>query len=588
MKEGPQTRAAFARLAPHVAAYRAPLASGALCMTVATAGQLSLPLILKSMIDTAIPSGDTGRMAALAFAYLGVVLATGAAGFGQNIWLSRVGIGVVSSLKKQLFEHLLTLPVSYFDHHPVGELISRTESDTERVRELFSRTGVGLVAGAALFLGMVAVCMALQPAVTLWIVLLAPPLMAAVLWSFDKLIPRYEKSRSLNAKISGLIAETLQAFEAVKAFGRESWATARLDRAAAEKRDNDISTMVMERLAMGLLGFAIGPLFMVAVILTFAPRIAQGAMTIGTLLVFLDYGRRLLDPLMEIAENVRALQASRVSLGRILALFDLKPEGSGGTAPAGRIGSIELRDVWFAYGDEWVLRGVSFTVRPGRKIALVGPSGSGKSTVVNLLCKFHAPGKGSILVDGKDLQEIETAAWRRRLGLVLQEAYLFPGSVLENVRVYDDSVPAHKVREALASAQAMDLVARLPDGEDSAIRERGANLSAGERQLLSFARAIAADPDVIILDEATASVDMPTEAKIRAAMGDLTSGRTTVVVAHRLSSVLDADEILFFREGRIEARGAHRELMRACPEYARLVALQFPDAANGSGAEAGS
>lgn len=552
-------------------------------MLVATGGQLTLPLILRSMIDTAIPSGDGARMATLAFAYLAVVLATGAASYVQNVSLARAGIGVVSSLKKELFGHLLTLPVSYFDRHPVGELIARTESDTERVRELFSRTGAGLIAGSALFLGMVGVCMVLQPAVTLWIVLLAPPLLAAVLWSFGRLMPRYERTRSLNAKITGLVTEFLQGFETIKAFGRERWALSRIDRHAAEKRDNEVAAMVLERLAMGGLGFAMGPVFLAAVILAFAPRIAAGTMTIGTLLVFLDYGRRLLDPLMEIAENVRALQASRVSLKRISALFDLEGEPAAGAPPPEKIGTIEFRDVWFAYGDEWVLKGVSFSVAAGRKTALVGPSGSGKSTVVNLLCKFHAPGKGTIEIDGADLRTIDTAAWRRRIGLVLQEAYLFPGSVLENVRVYDDAVPDRLVLDALAAAQASDLLARLPEGADTRIRERGSDISVGERQLLSFARAIATDPEIIVLDEATASVDMATEARIHDAMRDLTAGRTTVTVAHRLSSVLGADEILYFRDGVIEARGTHEFLMATHPDYARLVALQFPDAGSPAG-----
>jgi ABC-type multidrug transport system fused ATPase/permease subunit len=301
-------------------------------------------------------------------------------------------------------------------------------------------------------------------------------------------------------------------------------------------------------------------------------------MTIGTLLVFLEYGRRLLDPLMAIAENIRGIQQARVSLKRIFDILSLSPEESSGREEASFDAEIEFRKVWFRYKDgeeNWILKDVSFTIPKGSTMALVGPSGSGKTTVVSLLCRFYEPQKGEILVDGKPLKSLELQSWRRKLGLVLQDVYLFPGSVLENVRVYNDAVSVGKVEESLATVQASELVARLPGGLGSEIRERGSNISAGEKQLLSFARAVAFGPEIIVLDEATASIDVKTERKIQDGMDSLFEGRTAVIVAHRLSSILNADQILFFKDGRIAARGSHEELIGAFPDYAELVRLQL-------------
>ncbi|MFZ2781782.1 MAG: ABC transporter ATP-binding protein [Rectinemataceae bacterium] len=550
-----------------------------LSMLAVIACQVSLPLVLRTMIDQAIPARDTAGMLRLAILYVAIVLSAGGAGYIQNLTVARLGLDIVTAMKKDIFERLLTMPVSHFDAHPVGELIARTESDAERVRDLFSRIGLSLVANILFFAGMVAVCFSLEPGVTAWVAVFTPPLMAAVFFAFDKLRPRYDKSRSLNAKITAAVAETLQGFEVIKAFGREAWARTRLDASAKPKRDNDVSSMLLERLAMSVLGFAIGPLFIAIVIRTFVPRILAGAMTVGTLLVFLDYGRRLLDPLMEIAENVRALQTARVSLKRIMDSLDLEGEKTGGATPPPLADGIEFRDIWFKYGEEWVLKGVSFEIPRGSHIALVGPSGSGKSTTVGLLCKFYEAQEGGIYVDGKLLAELDTAAWRRKIGLVLQESHLFPGTILENVRVYDDTVPESAVRRAIGLVQAGEIVDRLPEGLLTELRERGSNLSSGERQLLSFARALVRDPEIIVLDEATASVDVRTERRIQDAMADLLDGRTSLIVAHRLSSVLKADRILYFKDGQIAASGTHETLSRDFPEYAELVRLQFPDTA---------
>ncbi|MDP3177757.1 MAG: ABC transporter ATP-binding protein, partial [Spirochaetaceae bacterium] len=447
--------------------------------------------------------------------------------------------------------------------------------------------GITLVAEALFFGGMLAICFSIDPSVTVWIAGTVPFVLAFVIFFFDKLRVLYDRSRKFYAEIAASVTEYVQGIEVLRAFGRTAWAEAALDARGRAKKSNDVRASMLEYSVMGGLGFLVGPAFMAAIVIAISPGILAGSMTIGTLLVFLEYGRRLFEPIMAIAENVRSLQQSRVSLKRIFDILSLEPEEGRGRGAPKLERSIEFRDVWFRYKeDEWVLKGVSFVLPKGSTLALVGPSGSGKTTTVALLCRFYKPQRGSILVDGTPLEELDLESWRRMIGLVLQDVYLFPGTVLENVRVYDDSIGEDKVRAALDAVMAADFVDRLPGGLLAELRERGSNISSGEKQLLSFARAVAFGPEIVVLDEATASIDVKTERGIKEGMARLLAGRTALIVAHRLSSIASADEILFFKEGRIAARGTHEGLLAAYPEYAELVRLQFPELSSGEPAVA--
>jgi ATP-binding cassette subfamily B multidrug efflux pump len=579
---------ANSHLSSYVSARKGLFILGFLAMLAVTACSLGGPLILRAIIDRSIPARDVPGMLRWAGAYLALVVASGVITYVEMIVVARLGLDIVTGIKKDMFAHLLRLPVSYFDEHPVGELMARTESDCEKVRDLFSRAGLSLAVSVLLLLGMLAVCFSLEPDVTLWIAIGLPVVIGAVIALYDRLRPLYDKSRKLWAGITASVTEFIQGVEILKAFGRVPWAREALDKTAREKRAVDIRAGFLEIGAMSALGFAIGPLFMASVMVLVSPKILSGAMSLGTLMVFLDYGARLFDPVMGIAENVRGIQQARVSLKRIAGILSLERElgaveaissGHGeieAIKPAVLEHSIEFRNVWFAYkGEEWVLKDVSFTVPRGSTIALVGPSGSGKTTTVGLLCRFYRPQRGQILVDGSPLEERDLRSWRRAIGLVLQDSYLFPGPLLENVRVYDDNLDEKRVRSALAMVRADCFVARLPGGLSAEIRERGSNISAGEKQLISFARAVAFGPSIVVLDEATASIDVKTERMIKEGMAELLAGRTAVIVAHRLSSVMSADQILYFKDGRIVARGRHEELMAAFGDYAQLVRLQF-------------
>lgn len=575
-----EKREARRRIGAYVAEYRGLFAVGIAAMLLMTAANLAGPLILRSIIDDSIPKADSPGMVLRALAFVGVIALSGAITYAGSIVVARLGLNVVTKIKAEVFSHLLTLPVSYFDAHPVGELMARVESDSEKVKQLFSEIGIVLVNELFFFAGVLAICFALDPGVTIWIAVALPPILAFVIVFFDRLRVLYDRSRAMWARISASVAESVQGIELLRAFDRVAWAEARLDETARAKRANDIRSSMLEYGAMSGLGFLVGPVFMAAIVLAVAPRIIAGALTLGTLLVFLEYGRRLLEPIMAIAENVRGLQQARVSLARILGILSLESEPGSITEPASPLPaferSIDFEGVWFAYKDEaWILRDLSFSLPKGSTVAIVGPSGSGKSTAVSLLCRFYDPQKGRILVDGRPLGELDLPGWRRKIGLVLQDVYLFPGDLLENVRIYDDSIDEYRARAALDAVGTSAFVDRLPLGIRAEIRERGSNLSGGERQLVAFARAIAFGPEIIVLDEATASVDARTERRIREGMAQLLRGRTALIIAHRLSSIVDADEIIFLKEGRIAARGRHGELLERCPEYAELVRLQF-------------
>ncbi|MHB9153735.1 MAG: ABC transporter ATP-binding protein [Spirochaetales bacterium] len=565
------------RLASYVGRYKKYAVPGLAAMIVISLGRIAQPLILKEIIDKAVPTADTALLLRYALAYLGIVAVIGGLNYVGNILMAKLGLSIVTLIKEDLFSHLLKLPVSYFDAHPVGELMSRTENDTEKVRDLFSSLGVTFIVNILMMAGMFAVTFALAPTLALIMLGVVLVFLAILLFFFGKLLSLYDASRSLYAKIMAKVTEFVQGMEIVRVFDRKAWAMASLDETGRAKQRNDVKVSIFEYSAMSALDSLAGPLFIVALILLYAPRVLAGGMTLGTLLLFFEYGASLLRPVVEIAESIRRMQQARISLKRITTIMSLPEEpGRRNTLEARFEKEIRFENLWFAYkNEEWILKDLSFSIPKGSLTAVVGSSGSGKSTTVNLLCGFYRPQKGCITIDGVALESLDLASWRKKTGLVLQDVYLFPGSVLENVRVYNDAISEERVETALGNVHAAEMVKGLPSRIRANLWERGGNLSAGEKQLLAFARALAADPELIILDEATSNIDMDTEEKIRLSLDVLLEGRTALIVAHRLSSILSADQILFFNGGRIIARGTHAELFETLPEYRRLVEQQF-------------
>jgi len=579
MKEQKQNLSYYFRLLyPYVKQDKGLLFFGLMAMLITSSLQLVDPLILALIVDKSVPAGDMTQTFRYGMIFVGVVLVSGLLSYLQIVLLSRLGIKVITNFKGRVFRHLLILPVEWFNRQSVGELIARVESDSERVKVLFSELSIRIIGNFLFFIGVFVVLFIRQWQVTIWIL----PAMGTAIVGYYYLIRYlskfYRLIREKYADITGRITDYVQGMPMIQALNQQKRVVEDLRMASYDKYKLETRTSFTEYGSQSLFTFIFQVAFIILVISLTAPKIIAGAVTLGTLIIFVQYLNRMIWPLMQISENVMQIQRSFVSLRRILDLTELGTEEELFTGTQTPVFEHDIRfdHVWFAYKDEdWILKDVSFTIHKGKKVALVGASGSGKTTTVSLLCGFYPIQKGAIRIDGVALSDLDFRAWRAKIGLILQDIFLFPGSILENVRVYNDLVPESKVRDAINIVQLDDLIKAQTDGLNTELAERGQNVSQGEKQLISFARALAFDAELIVMDEATASIDPQTEARIQRSMDSVFESRTAVIVAHRLTSVMDADEILFFSQGEIIHRGTHDELMHKSPEYRKLVELQM-------------
>ena len=551
---------------------------GLFAMLITSGLRLLNPLILAQIIDHSIPEKNMAQMFQYGFYFIAVVMLSGVLSYLQILLLSRLGIKIITKFKSNVFSHLLKLPVSWYNKQPVGELIARVESDSERVKVLFSDLSITIIGNILFFIGGFVVLFILQWQITIYI-LPAIILCGIGYWFLFKYLNKFFRLiRERYAIITAKITDYVQGIQMIQALNQEKRALKDVEKASLAKKKVEVHTQIIEYGSQSIFSFMINVVFIIIVILVSAPKIIAGTLTVGILIVFIQYIYQLVWPLMQISENVMQIQRSFASLKRILELTELPTEDDifTGTGLPVFEQEIKFENVWFAYKEnEWILKDISFTIPKGKKIALVGPSGSGKTTTVSLLCGFYPVEKGRILIDGVPLSEMNFREWRKKIGLILQDVYLFPGSILENVRVYNDQVGEDKVQKAISIVQLDEFIRKLPEGINAELAERGQNISQGEKQLISFARALAFAAEIIIMDEATASIDPQTEAKIQRSMEKLLAGKTALIVAHRLTSVLDADEILYFSNGRITARGKHQDLLQKSPEYQKLVELQM-------------
>ncbi len=551
---------------------------GLFAMLVTSGLRLLHPLILAQIIDHSIPEKNMGQMYHYGLIFVAVVLLSGLLSYLQIVLLSRLGIKIITKFKGDVFKHLLKLPIPWFNKQPVGELIARVESDSERVKALFSDLSITIIGNVLFFLGVFIVLFVRDWHITIYILPMIIVCIIAYSYLIKYLSKFYRQIRERYANVTAKLTDYVQGMQVIQALNQQQRVIKDVEHASAHKKTLEARTQFIEYGSQSVFMFITNVLFVIVIIIISAPRIIAGAITIGTLIVFIQYIYQLIWPLMHISENIMQIQRSFVSLKRILELTDLPTEEvefKGTHIPVFEQ-EIRFENVWFAYkDDEWVLKDVSFSIPKGKKVALVGASGSGKTTSVSLLCGFYSVQKGRITIDGVPLTELDFRAWRSKIGLILQDVFLFPGSILENVRVYNDLVSVSKVNDAISIVQLNDFIANLEHGLDSELSERGQNISQGEKQLISFARALAFNPEIIVMDEATASIDPQTEAKIQRTMEQVFANKTAVVVAHRLTSVLDADEILYFSGGEITHRGTHSELMQSSPAYRKLVELQL-------------
>jgi ATP-binding cassette subfamily B multidrug efflux pump len=574
-----KSRQAFARLLPLLKPHKRPLFFCLILLAGATLLSLYWPILLKRALDVDIKNSDFQSLLVTA---LGIGLLQAAAltlQYIQRIKLETIGQGVMVDLKRKLFDHILSLDISFFDRNPVGRLMARIESDTEALRMLFTNTVVLLVGDLLLMVGIYAVMFYYSWRLTL-ILLAVVPCIGLLIYVFErKTTPRFLEVRKKMAELTATITEFLQGMSIVQIFHRGAYARQRVDYANELKFIEDRYVNIAVVLFFNTV-FFFEPIGIGLVLFFGMLWVKSGALTVGTISLFIILIWRSFEPIWRVSEQLSTIQKAVAGAKRIFALLSEEQKLPDPVKPvhfSKLKKGIRFEHVWFSYtgDDNYALKDVTFDIQAGKRVALAGVTGGGKSTVISLMLRFYDPQKGRITVDGIDIRAIPKAELRRRFALVLQDILLFPGDVHANLGLGSESITDEKILAAAQTVEADRFIQKLPDGYRTEVSEKGANFSRGERQLLSFARALVVDPDLLILDEATSSVDPETERTIQASLKKLMSGRTSLIIAHRLSTILDVDEILVIRNGEIIERGTHTELILMDGYYSKLFHLQF-------------
>ena len=558
----------------------------ALCLGAAllNAGvEVHMPRLMASgidqfMISQAAPAGRLAGLVRLGQLYMIWVVLAAALTFGVTYGFNRVGQLVVERLRNRLFHHLHRLPMGYFDGNPVGRLVTRVANDTATLSEFFTGILANLLCDLLKLLVLLGALFVSSPRLTMSLMVLAPGALLASL-AFQRVNTRVNREiRRLLAQLNAFIQENIQGLSTVKAFTAEATMQAQFDRQNQDYLRVEMRLLYLYMLFRPLFG-TISMIAMAIILYVGGKQLVAGQISLGTLVLFIFYLKMLFAPLDDLAERFNVLQSAAVSAERIFQILDTpcEPGQQGLDLPRAQ-GKIEFVDVHFAYdAAKPVLRGVSFCLQPGQKLALVGATGSGKTTVTALLQRLYPleqGGSGRILLDGVDIQDYQVECLRRQFGIIQQDLFLFRASLRHNVTLFRD-LPEARLQQALRSSRALGVIDAHPEGLDRKLGERGNQLSQGERQLVSFARALAGDPPILILDEATASIDSLTEQAIQEAMVELLQGRTAILVAHRLSTIQHCDQILLMEHGQVIEQGSHGELMERNGAYAHLVRHQL-------------
>ena len=587
------------RLMRRLLAYMRPywrLVSLSLVFLVVQSGmQILGPLLTKIAIDKYVSPGaapvrtilgpwlpaDPWRgLSVVGLLYLGVIAGTFVSEFVQMYLMQYTGQLAMFDLRRQLMEHLQRLDLAFYDRNPVGRLVTRVTTDVDVLNDLFS-SGLVTILGDVLVLALiVAVMFQMSPLLT-GVMLTAMPFVVLVSWIFRRSVTQsYRRIRVAIARINAYLQEHITGIVVLQLFNRER-------RSNQEFEEINRRHMLAYKDAITAYGWfypVVEFLSMTALagILTYGGfRITAGRLTLGVVVAFLQYGQRFFRPIQDLSEKYNILQAAMASAERIFKLLDTPPTVLPPVAPQPaptQIAVIEFDHVWFAYhGEDWVLRDVSLTIAPGETVAVVGHTGAGKTTLISILLRFYDVQRGAVRVGGVDIRDLDPLALRRQFGVVLQDPFLFTGSLEENIRLGTEAIAREQVETAAEQVNLLEFIRGLPEGFDHPIRERGSGLSTGQKQLISFARALAHNPRYLILDEATSSVDTETEFRVREALNRMVEGRTSIIIAHRLSTIQRADRILVMHKSRLRESGTHQELLAQRGIYWKLYQLQYKD-----------
>jgi ATP-binding cassette subfamily B multidrug efflux pump len=603
--------------------------------------QLAQPYLMKLAIDRYIARGDLAGLNWIAGAFLVILLASFALEYLQTWVLQMTGQRIMFDMRRQIYEHLQRLDLQFFDRNPVGRLMTRVTTDVDVLNDLFTAGVVSIFGDVFTLLGIMIVLVVMDWRLALVAFAVLPLIVVVTQWFRRNVRDSYRTVRTWIARINAFLQEHITGMATVQLFRRERRSFSRFDEINRAHRDANVESIFYYAVFYPAIE-VIGALASALIIWFGGGWTMQGTLTLGSLVAFLQYSQRFFRPISDMSEKFNVLQAAMASSERIFTLLDspvrivsgpavrdarsvVREAGSavgdprsavrdpgvilrdapsavealsqdalgasrtatGGAASQGTelrpVGHILFDHVWFAYsGEDYVLRDVSFEVKPGQRVGVVGATGAGKSTLINLLLRFYDVSKGRILVDGTDIRELPLETLRSLFSLVLQDVHLFSGTIAANIRLGRTSITDEQVRAAAAAVHASPFIERLPLGYDSPVAERGATLSVGQKQLLSFARALAFDPRVLILDEATSSVDTETELLIRDALHVLMAGRTTIAIAHRLSTIQDMDNILVLHRGTLRESGSHQDLLSQRGIYYKLYQLQYKDQEAGS------
>ena len=592
-----------ARLMRRLLVYLRPYRGYALLALVAIIAnsvlQLAQPYLMKLAIDRFIPERDLGGVNRIALVYLFAIAGSFCLEFTQTWLLQTTGQRIMFDMRMEIYRQLQRLDLRFYDRNPVGRLMTRVTTDVDAINDMFTSGVVTIFGDVFTLAGIMIVMLTMNWRLALVSFAVLPLIVLLTQWFRRNVRASYRTVRRLIARINAYLQEHITGMATVQLFRREARALREFDAINEEHRVANVESILYYAVFYPAIE-VISALAVAMTIWSGGHWVLQGSLTLGSLVAFLLYSARFYRPIADMSEKFNILQAAMASSERIFKLLDepvsIASPGAGALVPRGQTGeggkegSLVFEDVWFAYNaprspkseggpaepgePDYVLKGVSFEVAAGERVGIVGATGAGKSTLINLLLRFYDVTRGRILVDGVDVREMDLHELRARFSLVLQDVHLFSGTIAENIRLGAD-IPDESVRRAAAAVHADSFVARLPSGYESPVAERGATLSVGQKQLLSFARALAFDPRILVLDEATSSVDTETEILIRDALHVLMSGRTTIAIAHRLSTIQDMDKILVLHKGHLRESGTHQELLAVRGIYYKLYQLQY-------------
>jgi ATP-binding cassette subfamily B protein len=568
------------RLLGYIRPYRGSAYLAILCLIAGSGFSILQPYLTKVAIDRYIRHNNFAGLHQIALLYILTLALVFALSYSQTWLINLMGQKIMYDLRMEIFRHLQTLDVSFFDKNPVGRLMTRVTTDVDALNELFTSGVISVFDDVFTLSGIMISLFLLNFRLALGIFAILPFLVLATLLFKIKVRDSYRRVRTAIARINAFLQENITGAAVVQLFVQQQKQYRQFTRINKDHLDANVQSIFYYAIFFPLLE-VISATAIALIVWYGGHQVLGGVLTLGTLVAFIQYSDRFFSPISDLSEKYTILQAAMASSERIFKLLDTTPAIASPDAPKAftvKRGSIEFRKVGFFYNPgESVLQDISFRVEPGEKVAVVGATGAGKSTIIALLNRFYDVLQGEILVDGEDIRNFDLQGLRRSIGIVLQDVFLFSGSISENIRLGNKAIADGRVEKAAETVHASQFIRKLDRQFATEVGERGSSLSVGQKQLLAFARALAYDPKILVLDEATSSIDTETEALIRDALERLMAGRTSIVIAHRLSTVQNADRIIVLHRGRIRESGTHQELLRLKGIYWKLYQLQYRD-----------